>query len=204
LRGSVLAAQDITAAWNQSSSRYALAVVDASVTAPLVSVLAAVLVVAGLGKLRAPAAAAEAMRAAGLHSGAVSARLVGAAELGVGALALVAPSRPSLGAMAGTYALLAWFAARLLHRPEPVASCGCFGADAPPSRLHTGFDITAAAAAGLFAIHPPAGLPELAARAPLAGAGLVAGCCACAYAVSLALRYLPQAATAYSPGRRPA
>ncbi len=173
-------------------------------TAPLVSVLAAVLVGAGLGKLRAPAAAADAMRAAGFHSGALSARLVGAAELGVGALALIAPSRPSLAAMAGIYALLGWFAARLLRRPEPVVSCGCFGADAPPSRLHAGFDITAAAAAALFAVDPPSGLPELAARAPLAGAALVVGCCACAYAVSLALRYLPQAATAYSPGRRPA
>jgi uncharacterized membrane protein YphA (DoxX/SURF4 family) len=179
-------------------------VVDASVTAPLVSVLAAVLVVAGLGKLRAPAAAADAMRAAGLPSGALPARLVGAAELGVGVLVLVAPSRPSLGALAALYALLGWFAARLLRRPEPVASCGCFGADAPPSRLHASFDLTAAAAAALFALHPPAGLPELATHAPLAGVGLVAGCCASAYAVSLALRYLPQAATAYSPGRRPA
>jgi len=177
---------------------------DASVTAPLVSVLAAVLVVAGLGKLRAPAAAADAMRAAGLPSVSGGARLVGAAELGVGALALVAPSRLSLSAMAATYALRGWFAARLLRRPEPVASCGCFGADAPPSRLHAGFDAIAAAAAGLFAVHPPSGLPELAARAPLAGAGLVAGCCACAYAVSLALRHLPQTATAYRPGRRPA
>jgi uncharacterized membrane protein YphA (DoxX/SURF4 family) len=177
---------------------------DASVTAPLVSVLAAVLVVAGLGKLRAPTAAADAIRAAGFSSGAVPARLVGAAELGVGALALVAPSRPALGALAAVYTLLAWFATRLLRRPEPVASCGCFGADAPPSRLHAGFDVIAATAVALFAVHPPAGLPELAARAPLAGVGLVAGCCACAYAVSLALGYLPQAATAYSPGRRPA
>lgn len=173
-------------------------------TAPLVSVLAAVLVVAGLGKLRAPTAAVDAMRAAGLYSGAVPARLVGAAEAGVGALALVAPSRPSLGALAAVYALLAWFAARLMRRPEPVASCGCFGADTPPSRLHAGFDVVAAAAAALFALHPPAGLPELAARAPLAGTGLVAGCCACAYAVSLALRHLPETVSAYNPGRRPA
>lgn len=173
-------------------------------TAPLVSVLAVVLVVAGLGKLRAPAAAADAMSAAGLYSGAVPARLVGAAELAVGGMALGMPSRPSLGALAAVYALLAWFAARLLRRPEPVASCGCFGADAPPSRLHAGFDVIAAAAVALAAVHPPAGLPELAARAPLAGAGLVAGCWACAYAVTLALRYLPQTAMAYSPGRRPA
>ncbi|MEP6641471.1 MAG: hypothetical protein ABJB93_06135, partial [Gaiellales bacterium] len=59
-------------------------------------------------------------------------------------------------------------------------------------------------AAALFALHPPALLPELAARAALAGTGLVAGCCACAYAVSLALRHLPETASAYNPGRRPA
>jgi hypothetical protein len=181
-----------------------LLVVDASVTTPLVSVLAAVLVVAGLGKLRAPAAAAGAMRAAGLHAGTVPARLVGAVELGVGGLALVAPSRVSLVAMAGTYALLGWFAVRLLRRPEPVASCGCFGTDAPPSRLHAAFNVAAAAAVALAAVHPPPGLAELAARAPLAGIGLVAGCCACAYAVTLVLAFLPQAAGAYTPGRRPA
>jgi uncharacterized membrane protein YphA (DoxX/SURF4 family) len=179
-------------------------VVDASVTAPLVSVLAAVLVVAGIGKLRAPAAAADAMRAAGLYAGAVPARLVGCVEVGVGALALTAPSRPVLAALAASYALLGWFAVRLLRRPQPVASCGCFGADAPPSRLHAGFDAAAALATALFALHPPPGLPELVGRAPLAGAGLVAGCCACAYAVSLVLRHLPEAASAYTPGRRPA
>jgi uncharacterized membrane protein YphA (DoxX/SURF4 family) len=179
-------------------------VVDASVTTPLVSVLAAVLVVAGLGKLRAPAAAAGAMRSAGLPAGALPARLVGAVELGVGVLALAAPARVSLLALAGIYALLGWFAARLLRRPEPVPSCGCFGTDAPPSRLHAAFNVAAAAAIVLVALHPPPGLPEQAAHAPLAGVGLVAGCCACAYAVTLVLAFLPQAAGAYTPGRRPA
>ena len=178
--------------------------VDASVTTPLVSVLAAVLVVAGIGKLRAPAAAAGAMRSAGLPTGAVPARLVGVVELGVGVLALAVPTRASLLALAGVYALLGWFAVRLLRRPEPVASCGCFGTDAPPSRLHAGFNLAAAVAVGLVALHPPPGLAAQAARAPLAGIGLVAGCCACAYAVTLVLAFLPQAAGAYTPGRGPA
>jgi len=175
-------------------------VVGASVIAPLAAVLAAVLVVAGVGKLRAPAAAADAMRAAGLPSGVVPARLVGAAEAGVGALVLAVPSRPVLVAMAVVYALLGCFAVRLLHAAQPVVSCGCFGADAPPSPLHAGFDAVAAALSALAALAPPPGVAALAARAPMAGVGLVVGCCACAYAVSLALRHLPQAATAYRAG----
>lgn len=178
--------------------------VGTSVIAPLVSVLAAVLVVAGLGKLRAPAAAADALRAAGLPSGALGARLAGVAEVAVGALALALPSRPALGAMAAVYAILACFAVRLLHTAGPVASCGCFGTDAPPSRLHAGFDVAAAAIAALAVASPPPGLPELAAQAPLAGVGLVAGCAASAYAVTLILTHLPQAALAYRPGSRAA
>jgi uncharacterized protein YjeT (DUF2065 family) len=175
-------------------------VVGTSVTAPLVSVLAAVLVVAGLGKLRAPAAAADALRSAGLPSGALPARLAGLAEVSVGALVLALPSRPALAVMAALYAILAGFAVRLLQTTAPVASCGCFGADAPPSRLHAGFDVAAAAIAALAVASPPPGLPELAAHSPLAGVGLVAGCCASAYAVSLVLTHLPQAASAYRPG----
>jgi len=186
----------------RGAARYPSGVVGASVTAPLVSVLAAVLVVAGLQKLRAPAAAADAMRAAGLPAGAGAARAVGLAETGIGALVLAAPSRPALAAMAALYAILACFAVRLLRSPAPVASCGCFGADdAPPSPLHAVFDAAAAALAALAATSPPPGLPELAARAPLAGVGLVAGCLASAYAVSLVLGHLPQAARAYRSGR---
>lgn len=184
--------------------RYPVRVVDASVTAPLVWVPAAVLLVAGAGKLHAPAAAADAMRSAGLPSGALPARIVGAAEVAVGAVALGAPSTASLGAMALLYALLGGFAVRLLRSSAPVASCGCFGADAPPSRLHAAFDTAAAVTAAALALAPPPGLPGQAAGAPLAGVGLAVGCLTAAYAVSLVLRYLPQAATAYRPARRPA
>jgi hypothetical protein len=174
-------------------------VVGASVAGPLVSVLAVVLVVAGVGKLRSPAAAADALRSAGLPSGVLPARLAGTGEAAVGALVLVAPSRPSLVLMAVLYAVLAAFALRLLRADEPAASCGCFGADAPPSPLHAAFDAGAALVAALAAIGPPPGLPELAVRAPLPGVALVAGCCAAAYAVTLVLGRLPEAMTAYRP-----
>jgi uncharacterized membrane protein YphA (DoxX/SURF4 family) len=174
-------------------------VVGASVAGPLVSVLAVVLVVAGVGKLRSPAAAADALRSAGLPSGALPARLAGTGEAAVGTLVLVAPSRPSLALMAVLYSVLGAFALRLLRADEPAASCGCFGADAPPSPLHAAFDAGAALVAALAAIGPPPGLPELAVRAPLPGVALVAGCCAAAYAVTLVLGRLPEAMTAYRP-----
>jgi hypothetical protein len=176
-------------------------VVGASVAGPLVSVLAVVLVVAGGGKLRSPAAAADALRAAGLPAGALPARLVGAVEAAIGLLVLVAPTRPALLLMAALYAVLGVFALRLLLAAEPVASCGCFGADAPPSPLHAVFDAAAVLVALAAAIEPPPGLPELAARAPLPGVALVTGCLAAAYAVTLVLGRLPEALAAYRPRR---
>ena len=181
--------------------------VGASVTAPLVSVLAAVLVVAGLGKLRAPAAAADAMRAAGMPAGTVPARLAGSVETAVGIVVLAAPSQPALLAMAALYAVLAGVSVRLLRAAVPAASCGCFGADAPPSRLHAWFDAAAALIAALAAVTPPPQhCPTLAASAP-AGRRWPRGPAAraAAYAVSLVLRHLRGSlATAYRPGREAA
>jgi uncharacterized membrane protein YphA (DoxX/SURF4 family) len=174
-------------------------VVGASVAGPLVSVLAVVLVVAGAGKLRSPAAAADALRSAGLPSGTLPARLAGTAEAAIGALALVAPSRPALALMAALYAVLGAFAVRLLRAAGPAASCGCFGADAPPSPLHAVFDAAAAVVAAAAATGPPPGLPEMAARAALPGIALVAGCLGAAYAVTLVLGRLPEAMAAYRP-----
>jgi hypothetical protein len=179
-------------------------VVGASVAAPLVSVPAAVLVVAGVAKLRAPAAAGDALRAAGLPGVPAAARTIGAVEALVGGAALTVPSRPALVPAAALYAALAWFAVRLLRSPDAVASCGCFGADAPPSRAHALFDAGAALLMALAALSPPPGIPALAARAPLAGAGLVVASASAAYAVTLVLGHLPAAVAAYRPGREAA
>jgi hypothetical protein len=174
-------------------------VVGASEAAPLVSVPAAVLVVAGVAKLRSPAAAASALRSAGLPSGRGRARAVGAVEVLVGASALALPSRPSLALAAALYAALAWFAVRLLRLPDAVESCGCFGGDAPPSRVHAVYDAGAALLIALAALSPPPGVAELAARAPVAGIGLVVACATAAYAMTLVLGQLPAAVAAYRP-----
>jgi Methylamine utilisation protein MauE len=175
-------------------------VVGASVAAPLVSVPAAVLVVAGVAKLRAPASAAAALRAAGLPSGRPLARAVGAAEVAAGTAALAVPSRPALALAAALYAALACVAVRLL-RAADLASCGCFGVDAPPSRVHVLFDAGAALVLAAAALSPPPAVAALAVRAPLAGVGLVVACAAAAYAVTLVLAHLPQAVAAYRPAR---
>ena len=182
-----------------------MAVVGTSVTVPLVSVLAAVLVVAGLGKLRAPAAAADAMRAAGVPAGPGPARLAGGLEVAVGIAVLAAPSRPALAGHGG-----ALRGPRLRRRAAAARS----GAGrvvrvlrrrrARPRRLHAWFDAGAALVAAAIAVSPPPGIATQAARAPLAGVGLVAGCAAAAYAVSLVLRHLPEVATAYRPGQEAA
>jgi hypothetical protein len=106
--------------------------------------------------------------------------------------------------MAVLYAGLGAFALRLLRAAAPAASCGCFGADAPPSPLHAAFDAGAALVTAAAAFGPPPGLPELAAGAPLTGIALVAGCAAAAYAVTLVLGRLPEAMAAYRPPPRSA
>ena len=103
--------------------------------------------------------------------------------------------------MAALYAVLAGFAVRLLRTAAPVASCGCFGADAPPSRLHAGFDAAAAAVAALALAArrracpswPPARRWPASASWPDARRRRTP-CRSCS-------RHLPQAALAYRPGR---
>ena len=172
--------------------------------APLAALPAAMLGAAGAGKLVSPAAAAAALRSAGLPAGPAFARTAGAVELTAGAAALVAPSRPSLLAVAAVYVVLAGVAVRLLRAGEAVTSCGCFGDAGPPTRLHVGVDVACAAVTAAAAVAPPPGLATLAAGAPLAGTGLAVGAAACVYALTLVLRLLPAAATAYRPGRRSA
>jgi len=117
----------------------------------------------------------------------------------LGASALALPSRPSLALAAALYSALAWFAVRLLRLPAAVESCGCFGGDAPPSRVHAVYDAGAALLMALAALSPPPGVAELAARAPVAGIGLVVACATAAYAMTLVLGRLPAAVAAYRP-----
>ena len=150
-----------------------------SLLAGPVLALAGLLAFSGVQKVAWPDAAAEAMRAAGLPgstgaAGQLSGRLLGLAEVGVAAAALVWGNAATAGAMAAVYAAFALFSWRLLVRSDATASCGCFGqAEAPVTRLHVVLNavaaITAAAAiawptgdaAAVLGDQPLAGLPFL-------------------------------------------
>jgi hypothetical protein len=169
--------------------------------APVVWILAALLAIAGVAKLRHPAPAANAMARAGFGAGLSGARLIGLLECGVGAWALLDPGVPALGTLALAYATLAsgiW----AMRRAE-VADCGCFGESASlqPSRLHLAVNLMAAATCAVAALSPPPGLRTAIDRAPLEAVALIAGVAAAILLSYLAFTALPQAWGAYGKGQ---
>ena len=154
--------------------------------APPFILAAVVLVVAGVGKLRAPAVAAAAL---GIGPWAVRGLAVG--EVGLGAACLLAPGPALAVALALVYALFAGVAAVLTHRH---VACGCFGEkDFPVSAGHV---ITSALLGALVlaaAIAGPRGLGwALGLGAPQAAVVLI-GIAGAAYAVVLVYTVVPRA-----------
>jgi hypothetical protein len=160
---------------------------------PAFATVAALLVLAGVAKVRRPGPASDAAatllaRPLPRLNGAI--RVLGAVEIALGLVCLLAPGRAVAALLAGVYLL---FAAVVLGLRRVSASCGCFGEDlAPAGLLHAGLDIAAAAVAAAAAIAGPAALPELldrpageAAVALLAVAGAV-------YAAWAAFTLLPR------------
>jgi Mg/Co/Ni transporter MgtE len=160
-----------------------------ALTSPF-AVAAIVLVVAGLAKLRSPAAAARALDTLGVSAGAWMVRAIALGEIALGGWAVVRPEAPAALAVAavyGAFAVVAW----LLASRE--ASCGCFGErEHPASLAQSVLSIALASAAGLAAIWRPRGLSWLATH-PVVALG-VAGA---AYATVLAYTVLPLAWSAW-------
>jgi methylamine utilization protein MauE len=137
-------------------------------------VVAALLGVAGLAKLRRPGPTAVAMRSAGLPSSTGLARVIGATELVIAVLALALGGPSTALVVAAAYVAFASVAIRLVARPAG-GGCGCFGDEsAPVTNLHVGLNLAAAVLAGLAALWPTDGLPALVADDPAASALLVA------------------------------
>jgi hypothetical protein len=121
--------------------------VDPELILPPYLAAAGLLVVTGAAKLRSPGGVAAALAGARLPSSRGLARSLGAAELAVGAAALVQP-RPLAPVVALLYLAFAAFIVRALTSGLPVASCGCLGEPAtPPSAVHAVLDLAAAGAA---------------------------------------------------------
>ena len=111
------------------------------------------LLVAGVGKVRRPSYTVGALKSVGLRTRSRSVRLLGLAEVAIGAAAFVVPG-PVPSALVGlSYLGFTGFLVLALRSGGAVSSCGCLGRpDTPPTRTHAvvtaALGVTALAAAG--------------------------------------------------------
>jgi hypothetical protein len=162
---------------------------------------AALLVLAGAPKVVRPADTARALRSVGRPVPVVLVRLGGAAEAGLGVVALVAGGRVTSALVAASYLGFTGFVLLALRTGGVLSSCGCLGRpDTPPTRTHVivtaGFALLAAGAAA----GSPVGLTRWSGVTPGDAVALIG------YAVLLlglawvALAELPQLTVARRPG----
>jgi len=135
------------------------------------AIVAIVLAVGGLFKLRDPAPTGAMFSALGLPGSSSVVRLVGLAELTVGVAAFVVGGRLLAAAVAVLYLAFAVVTLVLLRRADESVSCGCFGRlSARPSAVHVATNVGAVAVALVGAL---GGVPGfVAARPDLPAAGV--------------------------------
>jgi len=130
---------------------------------------ATLLVLSGIPKLTRPEGTARALAAVGFPARRNLGRAVGVAEIIVGASALVFGGPITAAAMALLYTGFAAFIMVAL-RSEKAKSCGCFGSDdTPPSLVHLGVDVAAAAVAVMLVVRPIGDLVTTMGETPWAG-----------------------------------
>ncbi len=135
----------------------------ADVLEPFLVAAGALLVVAGVPKVRDPLPVVRALRSVGAAAPRPAARALAVVEVAVGLGTLVAPVAtepfPVPAAALGVALLYAGFTAFVavaLAKGGVVESCGCLGrADTPPSLAHVLTTATFAIAAGLAAFATP-------------------------------------------------
>ena len=170
--------------------------------APGFATVAALLVVAGATKVRNPLPAGSALRAIDAPSGRVAVRILGAAEVALGALCLLWPTAIAAGLLALAYIVFACFVLLLLRAGGSVP-CGCFGASAfEPSRLHVAMDLAAAVVALVAIPSPPPALFAIA-SAPVSEVLVLASIAGATYLGVLAFALVPGLWRSWTPERRP-
>lgn len=170
------------------------------VVSAALTVLALLLVHAGVVKLWRPDAVGTALEAAGLPSGRPAPQLVGVFEIAVGVAALVLDHPAAPLALGLTYLAFAVFSVRQRRRG---AGCGCFGEPgAEVSRVHIGLDVLGAFV-GIVAATAVAPVPVgLATEGPLVAAVSVLLAVSAVAAVQLLVSGLPDLAAAVGEGER--
>ena len=145
-----------------------------SLTGPYM-MLALLLALAGVVKVRRPTDAVGALRSVGLGVPAVVVRLLASAEIAIAAGALVWAGRAGAALLAATYAGFSIFVLAAMRRGGRVSSCGCFGSpDTPASATHLVFNATAALVALLVAADPGPPPVRVLVDSPGAGVSLLA------------------------------
>jgi len=135
----------------------------------LLGVVAGILAVGGLAKLRAPDATVPMLQALGLPGSSALARLLGLVEIAVGVVAFLVGGWLAATAVAVLFAVFTVAMLRLRASGDAV-SCGCFGrASAPPTLVHVVGDALAAAVAVAAAAVDAPGFLEVRPDLPAAG-----------------------------------
>lgn len=174
-------------------------ILDPALTLPPYLVVAGLLAVAGVAKLRAPGGARRALASARLPASTGLVRALGALEVAVGAGALAAP-RPLAPAVAVLYLGFAALVGAGLAGRIPLASCGCLGErDVRPEGFHLGLNLLAALAAVLVVVTPVGGWGAFLGAQPWGAVPLVALVALGVMVLHVALAHLPDAMAAYRP-----
>ncbi len=160
----------------------------------------ALLAVAGIFKLRTPAAARGALEQLGLPAPAPLVRALGLCEIVLGGLAIWRPGTVTAALVACAYGVFCLTTLRLLA-VEGGADCGCFGAASTvASRAHAATCAAACAVASLAALFPPPGISWMVTRAPLIALTVTLGMIAAAFAAYAIFTLFTPAWRAYGSG----
>ncbi len=167
---------------------------------PAFTVACALLVVAGVAKLRSPDAARDALRLIGVPVPTLAVRLLGAAEVALGVLAALRPGPVPAGLVALAYVAFC-ATALLLLRADRNADCGCFGqASSSASLVHVVLNAVAAGIAIATSLAAPPGILWISGRQPLVALPLVLGIAAATFAAYAVFTLLAPAWRAYGSG----
>jgi hypothetical protein len=167
----------------------------AALFAPFV-VVCALLVVAGVAKIRSPRAARAVLLDARVPAPRVAVRLLGVGEVALGAGAALRPIPLTAALVAIAYGAFCAF----VSWAQP-ARCGCFGALAfDGDRTHVLLNAVAGLVALIATLAPPPGIASIVAQGPLIGVPLGLGMGAGVFAAYLVFTALSAAWHAYEPG----
>jgi hypothetical protein len=168
--------------------------------APLFFMATSILVVAGVEKARRPRPTTQALYTAGLPGSDAGVRALGAAEIVIGAAALIRPAPWSAVAVATLYLLFAGVVTFLLVARPGAASCGCAGSkETPPSWLHVGMNLAASCIGVAAAVVGVPSLVNTISTLGLAALPAAIGLVTAGWLVSVVVAEVPRATRAWTP-----